>query len=131
MNLRKVFHRSIPYIKRFYGLASIPIQFLAYTSIIYSQIIIKVKLLYNYLYNYNIFLCYSFLFVFAFIYFGYLYTKKTQFVIEEIEIGAEINPYMINKISKVQIPTYKGLIELFEKNGIDVQDMKKILENSL
>jgi len=131
MNLKKAFHRSIPYIKRFYGLASIPIQFLAYTSIIYNQIIIKVNLLYHYFYSYNIFLGYSFLFVFVFIYLGYLYTKKTKFVIEEIEIGVEINPYMTNKIAKVQIPTYKGLIELFEKNGIDVQDMKRILRNSL
>lgn len=131
MKFKKAFHRSIPYIRRFYGLASIPIQFLAYTSIIYNQIIIKVDLLNRYFHSYSIFLCYGFLFVFVFIYLGYLYTKKTRFVIEGIEIGAEINPYMINKISKVQIPSYRGMIVLFEKHGIDVEDMKKILEKSL
>jgi len=131
MNLNKAFNRSIPYIKRFYGLASIPIQFIAYTSIIYNQIIIKVVWLSIYFNSYSVFLYYSFLFVFVFIYLGYLYTKKTKFVIEEIEIGVEINPYMNIKIPKVQIPTYRGLIKLFEKNGIDVKDMKRILENSL
>lgn len=131
MNLRRGFNRSIAYIKRFYGIASIPIQFLAYTSIIYNRIIIKVNLLSYHFYSYSIFLCYSFIFVFVFIYLGYLYTKKTKFVIEDIEIGIEINPYATNKITKVQIPTYRGMIALFEKNGIDVTDMKKILENSL
>jgi len=131
MNLKKAFNRSVSYIKRFYSLASIPIQFLAYTSIIYNQIIIKVNLLNHYFHSYSIFLYYSFLFVFVFIYLGYLYTKKTKFVIEDIEIGIEINPYAINKITKVQIPTYRGMIALFEKNGIDVTDMKRILENSL
>ena len=86
MNLKKAFNRSIPYIKRFYGLASIPIQFIAYTSIIYNQIIIKVVWLNVYFNSYSVFLYYSFLFVFIFIYLGYLYTKKTKFVIEEIDM---------------------------------------------
>jgi len=131
MKLKKAFNRSIAYIRRFYNLISIPIQFLAYTSIIYNQIIIKIDLLYSYLYSYNVFLLYSILLVFVFIYLGYLYTKKTKFVIEEIEIGAEINPYMNYKISKVQIAGYEAQISLLEKHDIDVSKMKKILKDSL
>ena len=131
MKLKKAFNRSIAYIRRFYNLISIPIQFLAYTSIIYNQIIIKVDLLYSYLDSYSVFLLYSILLVFVFIYLGYLYTKKTKFVIEEIEIGVEINPYMNYKISKVQIAGYEAQISLLEKHDIDVSKMKKILKASL
>lgn len=131
MNIKKGFLRSIAYIKRFYGVASIPLQFLTYTSIIYDKIISEIPTLLRLVPEYRSFLGWSFLLVFVFIYVGYLYTKKSRFVIEEIEIGIEINPYMKNKIPVVHIPVYKAYIQLFEKNGINVDDMRKILANSI
>ena len=131
MNIKKGFLRSIAYIKRFYGVASIPLQFLTYTSIIYDKIISEIPALLRLVPEYGSFLGWSFLLVFVFIYVGYLYTKKSRFVIEEIEIGIEINPYMKNKIPVVHIPVYKAYIQLFEKNGINVDDMKQILANSV
>ena len=131
MNIKKGFLRSVAYIKRFYGVASIPLQFLTYTSIIYDKIISEIPALLRLVPEYGSFLGWSFLLVFVFIYVGYLYTKKSRFVIEEIEIGIEINPYMKNKIPVVHIPVYKAYIQLFEKNGINVDDMRKILANSI
>jgi len=131
LNLNKSFLRSVAYIKRFYGVASIPLQFLTYTSIIYDRIISEIPILLRLVPKYRAFLGWSFLLVFVFIYVGYLYTKKSKFVTEEIEINVEINPYMKDKIPVVHIPVYKAYIQLFEKNGINVDDMKQILANSV
>ena len=130
MKIKKAVLRSQAYIKRFYSIASIPIQFIAYTSIIYDRVIIEVPMFYSLFPRYRMFLGISFVFIIAFIYCGYLYTKKTRFPIEEIEINIEVNPYANYKVTKVQLPFYRAIIEFFESQKIDVEDLKEILRNS-
>ncbi len=130
MKIKKAIFRSQAYIKRFYSIASIPIQFIAYTSIIYDRVIIEVPMFYSLFPRYRMFLGTSFVFIIAFIYCGYLYTKKTRFPIEEIEINIEVNPYANYKVTKVQLPFYRAIIEFFESQNIDVEDLKEILRNS-
>lgn len=130
MKIKKAIFRSVAYIKRFYSIASIPIQFIAYTSIMYDRIIIEVSMFYSLFPRYRMFLGTSFVFIIAFIYCGYLYTKKTRFPIEEIEINREINPYANYKINKVQLPFYRAMIDFFDSQNINTEDLREIVRNS-
>ena len=131
LNLFKYVARSWSYIRRAYSIISIPMQFLAYTSLIYYELIIRISWLKIIFPIYTSFFKVSFIFVLLFVILGYIYTKKTNFVKEDIEISTEINPYANYKIPRVQFPSYRCMIELFRLHHIDTKDMEKILENSL
>ncbi len=130
MNYNRLFTRSVLYLKRAYSVFSIPFQFISYSTTIYYLMIDNISFLKNVFPNFIDFLKISFLLIIVFVITGYIWTKKTKMTVEDIEIQAEINPYSIYKITKVQIPFYTAIIELLKKHNIDTSNMEKILENS-
>lgn len=62
---------------------------------------------------------------------GWFHFKKMPFYRIEQTINVESNPYSQTKLTPVMIPMWKTLMALAEKEGLDVQEMRKILETSV
>lgn len=127
----KYLARSYVYVRRAYTVISMPTQLLAYTALIDYEVITRINWLFTLFPNYISFLKTSILLVIGLVAIGYIYTKKTNLVREDIEIATEVNPYMNYKIPRVQVPSYAANIQLCKIHGIDTTKMEKILENSL
>lgn len=61
---------------------------------------------------------------------GWLHFKALPFYRVEQAINVESNPYSQTKLTPVMVPMWKTLIAIAEKEGIDVKEMRQILESS-
>lgn len=61
---------------------------------------------------------------------GWFHFKALPFYRIEQTINVESNPYSQTKLTPVMIPMWKTLMALAEKEGLDVQEMRKILEST-
>lgn len=60
---------------------------------------------------------------------GFLHYKKLLFPVEQA-INVESNPYSQYKLTPVMVPMWKTIIALAEKEGLDAEEMRRILEQA-
>ncbi len=62
---------------------------------------------------------------------GYIHFKRAPFYKLEQAINVESNPYSQDHLTPVMIPMWRAIIALAERENIDVEEMRRILEKSI
>ena len=127
----RMLKRSFYYFKQGYSLVTLPFAFLSWSTTIYFLAIERSEVLAAFFPEFSRFVVLgSLITVPACIGMGYLFVKRSWFFRETFEITREVNPFANFKIQKVTIPFWVASIELWEKQGIDCTDLRRIVEAS-
>ena len=131
MRIRRLIQRGLYYVQTGASLGGLPLALLNFATIFYYNAVANISFLKNIFTDFYIFVILSgTIFVLFFGILGYTFKRKTKFYSSAVEVDVDSNPYMRHKITPTSIAMYEAFVELFEKNGIECEDIKVLLRNS-
>jgi hypothetical protein len=127
MKIKRIFWRSVYYLRAGAAILGFPITFLTFITVAYDNLTF-VQLFFGSFLNFVLisFPC----FIFFIGLFGWYWLRKSKFFKQEIEIGVEVNPYQTEKLTPVAIPSAKALVRFFKKEGIDCHELEYLIKKS-
>ena len=129
--IARVVRRGLYYVQTGSALGSLPLSLLNFATIFYYNVVVSVAWLGGIFTAYQYFLLVAALGIPLFFgLLGYVYKRKSKFFIAQIEVDVVANPYQVDKLVPNSVVIYEVFCEMFEKQGIDCEPIKKLLRNS-
>jgi hypothetical protein len=96
-------------------LGSLPLSLLNFLTIFYYNVVVSVSILSGVFTQFYLFVLVGGVFVVVFFgLLGYMYKRKSNFFVSQVEVDIDANPYQRNKIAPISVPFWEIQVEMID-----------------
>jgi hypothetical protein len=129
--INRLIQRGLYYVQVGSSLGGLPLSLLNFATIFYYNVVVSVAWLSGIFSAFQYFLLAAGFGIPVFFgLLGYIYKKKSNFYMSQVEIDVEANRYQMEKLTPVALPCWEMICEVADKLGVESIATKELLANS-